>query len=67
MVTLGNAAARVLASLGGRPDLEAVLTPDTYGKERELTIKGLTLKWQALVHPATPQVWADRHTDWVGT
>jgi uracil-DNA glycosylase len=66
VVTLGNAAARVLAGLGGQADRTAVLRPDTYGQERQLTLGGRTLRWQALVHPATPRVWADRHNQWLG-
>jgi uracil-DNA glycosylase len=67
VVTLGNAAARVLAALGGQPDNGAVLDADTYGRERQVVIAGKTLRWQALVHPATPRVWADRHLTWAAS
>jgi uracil-DNA glycosylase len=66
IVTLGNAAARVIAALGGQAEREAVLTPATYGQERRVVLGGQTMRWQALVHPATPKVWADRHTAWAG-
>jgi uracil-DNA glycosylase len=67
VVTLGNAAARVLARLGGQPDKEAVLDAETYGRERQVVIAGRSIRWQALVHPATPRVWADRHLAWVAS
>lgn len=67
VVTLGNAAARVLAGLGDERDLEARLRADSYGQERHVTIAGRTVPWQALVHPATPKAWAERHLAWAGT
>jgi hypothetical protein len=67
VVTLGNAAARVLATLGEQPDREAVLRADTYGQERQVTIASRTIPWQALVHPATTKAWAERHVAWQGT
>jgi uracil-DNA glycosylase len=67
VVTLGNAAARVLAALGGQPDQDAVLGAETYGRERQVDIAGRTFRWQALVHPATPKMWADRHLAWAAS
>jgi uracil-DNA glycosylase len=64
VITLGNAAARVLAGLAGLPERSAVLRPETYGEERHIEVDGHRLRWQALVHPATPRVWAERHTAW---
>jgi uracil-DNA glycosylase len=64
IISLGNAAARVLASLSGRPDKEGVLTPATYGDQRRVNLRGHQIRWQALVHPATPKAWAERHVAW---
>lgn len=66
IVTLGNAAARVIAALGGQTEREAVLTPGTYGQERCVVLGGQSMRWQALVHPATPRSWAGRHAAWAG-
>jgi hypothetical protein len=44
----------------------AVLAAETYGQERRVVIAGRTVRWQALVDPATPKGWADRHLTWAG-
>jgi uracil-DNA glycosylase len=67
IVTLGNAAARVLAGLGGQTGRGFALTPATYGRERNIVLGQRTFRWQALVHPATPKAWADRHSTWTQT
>jgi uracil-DNA glycosylase len=64
LVTLGNAAARVLAGVGGEPGRQAVLRADSYGQERQVILGGRAFRWQALVHPATPLAWAERHRAW---
>ena len=64
LVTLGNAAARVvnkLANNNGRGSLN----PDTYGRPVDVTILGTPTRWIALVHPATPTVWQTRHQEWL--
>lgn len=65
VVTLGNAAGRVVAALAGLPDHDGILRADTYGAEHPITLGGRTLAWRALVHPATPKVWAERHARWI--
>jgi hypothetical protein len=65
VVTLGNAAGRVVAVLAGLPDHDGILRADTYGAERPTTLGGRTFAWRALVHPATPKVWAERHARWI--
>lgn len=64
LVTLGNAAARVVASLAGAADSGA-LSADTYGTPRAVTIGGVRTTWLAAVHPATPAVWQARHATWL--
>lgn len=67
IITLGNAAARVIAGLAGQPQRDAVLRAEAYGQERHVTLKDRSFRWQPLVHPATPKVWADRHAAWAQT
>jgi len=64
VVTLGNAASRVIAGLsqtGGT----GKLTQDGYGEPSTLYISGAQSVWIALVHPATPAVWQARHQEWL--
>jgi hypothetical protein len=64
LVTLGNAAARVIQRLAEEPG-SGKLVPNQYGSARTVTLGGRQLRWLALVHPATPQVWQERHRDWL--
>lgn len=64
IVSLGNAAARVINHLAGE-DGTGTLSPDGYGRAKSITISGLRTSWVALVHPATPQIWQRRHEDWL--
>lgn len=64
IVTLGNAAARVIAGLGEQ-QADAILRAETYGGERRVTVGGRSFRWLALVHPATPPVWMERHQAWI--
>ena len=64
VVTLGNAASRVTHALGDTEG-SATLRPDVYGDAFEITLSGRRLRWVALVHPATPQVWQERHQTWL--
>ena len=57
VISLGNAAARVLGRLADQSGRAAVLTPATYGQERQAQVAGRTLRRQALVHPAAPKLW----------
>lgn len=65
IVTLGNAAARVLAAVGGEPG--GALTSDGYLTARRVVIDGRDLEWHALVHPAVRAPWVERHDQWVAT
>jgi uracil-DNA glycosylase len=67
IITLGNAAARVLAGLTGTIEGDARLKADSYGQPRHLVLNGRAVAWQALVHPATPRIWAERHSAWIET
>lgn len=66
IVTLGNAASRVISSLAGAAG-SGKLTPDGYGTPSIVTVAGIEVSWIALVHPATPQVWQDRHQEWLSS
>jgi uracil-DNA glycosylase len=63
VITLGNAAARVLGALSGSP-AGATLHVDTYGKDRHIRIAEVSCRWQALIHPAAPHIWQRRHEEW---
>jgi uracil-DNA glycosylase len=65
IITLGNAAARVVARLGRERDRDGRLQVDSYGQARTIALDGHTYQWQALVHPATPREWAARHSLWL--
>lgn len=56
IVTLGDAAARVIAALSDY-DGPGTLKADTYAVPNKTGVAGLTATWLAVVHPATPQVW----------
>jgi uracil-DNA glycosylase len=64
IVTLGSAASRVISSLAGVPG-SATLKADSYGAASSISIAGIDLSWVALVHPATPPVWQERHQAWL--
>ncbi len=63
VVTLGNAAARVVAALSGHPD--GRLEPGTYDVPRTASIGGRSVTWHALVHPAVRAPWVERHDSWL--
>ncbi|HMM96297.1 hypothetical protein [Phycicoccus sp.] len=63
IVTLGNAAARVVAALSGQRG--GALDGAGYETPRSATIGGRTLVWHALVHPAVRAPWVERHDSWV--
>ncbi len=64
LVSLGNAASRVVAALS-ESDKSGKLEPDDYGRPRPVSISGTDVIWIALVHPATPAVWQERHRQWL--
>lgn len=65
VVTLGNAALRVLGSLGtvdgGAP---RGLATEGYGKSLRLRIAGRTVTWLPLTHPAAPEMYQAAHRAW---
>lgn len=63
IVTLGNAAARVLAAATG--ETGGALAADSYVHARRVVIEGRDLEWHALVHPAVRAPWVERHDQWV--
>lgn len=64
IVTLGNAASRVVNILSGASG-KGTLVPDVYGVPSKVAVSGVQTSWVALVHPATPPVWQARHQDWL--
>lgn len=63
IVTLGNAALRVVAALAGHHTRK--LTSDaSYGGSLDITIDGRQLRWTPLAHPAAPKVYQDAHERW---
>lgn len=66
VVTLGNAASRVISNLAGVAG-PGTLTQDGYGMPSTVTVSGIELSWVALVHPATPAVWQGRHQAWLSS
>ncbi len=63
IVTLGNAAARVIGHLGGVPGDARLRTVD-YGRDRHVQFSDRNFCWVALAHPAAPRRWIERHHDW---
>ena len=62
VITLGNAAARVLTALGGQSG--GALVRETYQEVRSVSIGGRALEWHALVHPAVRPPWTEVHRAW---
>ena len=65
LVTLGNAAARVVQQITGHA--EGVLTEGTYRQARAIRIDRRSLTWHALVHPAVRPPWDARHDAWISS
>lgn len=63
IVTLGNAAARVVAAMSGQAG--GALDETTYEEPRLATIGDRNLTWHALVHPAVRAPWVERHDQWI--
>lgn len=63
LITLGNAAARVVAELGGQPG--GALERDSYQEVRSIDVGGRVYAWHALVHPAVRPPWTETHRAWV--
>lgn len=66
IVTLGNAASRVIASLS-QTGRTGKLVQERYGEPSTVHISGTRLAWIALVHPGTPAGWQERHQEWLAS
>jgi hypothetical protein len=65
VVTLGNAALRVMRLTAAQNDAPAKLVADpSYGRERTLTAGGRRIRWLPLAHPAAPSAYKDAHGRW---
>lgn len=63
VVTLGNAALRVMREMVG--DLPAKLSPDAeYGRRHRTQFEGRAFDVLPLAHPAAPRVYQDAHQRW---
>lgn len=66
IVTLGNAALRVLSSLCSPPAAPLKLAPDErYGHPVMIASDGRTIEWLPLAHPAAPKRYQRAHDTWV--
>lgn len=66
VVTLGNAALRVLGAI---VDIEGRSAPsklrvEEYGKEIGIRVAGRSMRWLPLAHPAAPKRWQEVHEGW---
>lgn len=64
IVTLGNAALRVIREIVG-DDGPSTLTVDGYGSERTVRRNARTIRWLPLAHPAAPFRYQVAHAAWV--
>jgi uracil-DNA glycosylase len=68
VVTLGNAALRVLRTVAGASDGASKLQANSnYGTELALSVGGRRMTWLPLAHPAAPRVYQDAHSTWCRT
>jgi hypothetical protein len=68
VVTLGNAALRVLRAITGASDAPTKLRADSnYGAEIALSVEGQNMTWLPLAHPAAPKAYQEAHLRWRGT
>jgi uracil-DNA glycosylase len=65
VVTLGNAALRLVRTIGAASDAPVKLAADSeYGREQSLRIGGQEMLWLPLAHPAAPRVYQEAHARW---
>jgi len=64
LVTLGNAAARVINHLASQPD-SGKLRLEGYGTPRSIAVCGRRLTWFPLAHPAAPAPYQAQHDSWL--
>ena len=67
IITLGNAALRVIRHLAGAPeDVPARLSADaSYGTPRQLVVGGHSIQLLPLAHPAAPAVYQQAQRGWL--
>lgn len=66
IVTLGNAALRVLRSLLDERRAPAKLSAgESYGEPVDLALDGRPVHWWPLAHPAAPKPYQDAHARWI--
>ena len=63
IVTLGNAAARVMGNLMSLGPVTVQLA--TYGTPIDMNLNGRTTRWYPLAHPAAPEQYQTEHTTWM--
>jgi hypothetical protein len=67
VVTLGNAALRVLREVVDAKDTASKLSADeNYGAEVTISVEGRRLAWVPLAHPAAPPAYQEVHSAWCG-
>jgi hypothetical protein len=65
VVTLGNAALRVMRLAVGQTDAPAKLVADaSYGRERTMSVGDRRIQWLPLAHPAAPHAYQEAHAKW---
>jgi hypothetical protein len=64
VVTLGDAAARVVAAMSEWQGT-GKLSTTPYGVPRDITLAGVPVRWSALIHPAARGEWQERHQKWL--
>jgi uracil-DNA glycosylase len=64
VITLGNAALRVLRSLLGAEDLPIFLTLEQYGVQHTIRAGGRSVRCLPLAHPAAPARFRAAHAHW---
>jgi hypothetical protein len=67
VVTLGNAALRVLGAIVEVEDVPSRLRVEGYGVEVGIRVDGRRVRWMPLAHPAAPAVYRGAHERWVRT
>lgn len=65
VITLGNAALRVLRHLLGSKTPATKLTIPGYGQPIEVNQEGFVFTWLPLAHPAAPTPYQDAHSSWL--
>jgi uracil-DNA glycosylase len=65
IVTLGNAALRVLRKLLGDSAAPTKLTVTDYGTEPSVNLNGHGMSWLPLAHPAAPGPYRVAHETWM--